>query len=37
LVFFALIAYGVIFYVTLIHITGTQRLGLRMRRMRRRG
>ncbi len=37
LVLFALIAYGVIFYFTLIHITGTQRLGLLMRRMRRRG
>ena len=37
LVLFALIAYGVIFYFTLIHITGTQRLGLMMRRLRRRG
>ena len=37
LVLFALIAYGVVFYFTLVHITGTQRLGLMMRRLRRRG
>lgn len=31
----ALIAYGVVFYFTLIHVTGTQRLGTLLRRLRR--
>ena len=31
----ALIVYGVIFYFTLIHVTGTQRLGTLLRRLRR--
>ena len=31
----ALIAYGVIFYFTLIHVSGTQRLGTLLRRLRR--
>ncbi|KKB78773.1 hypothetical protein VW35_09725 [Devosia soli] len=30
-----LIAYGVVFYFTLLHVTGTQRLGLLLRRLRR--
>ncbi|SFV37799.1 putative peptidoglycan lipid II flippase [Devosia crocina] len=32
-----LILYGVAFYFTLIHITGTQRLGMLLKRLRRRG
>lgn len=31
----ALIAYGVVFYFTLVHVTGTQRLGTLLRRLRR--
>lgn len=31
----ALIVYGVVFYFTLVHITGTQRLGTLLRRLRR--
>jgi len=31
----ALIVYGVVFYFTLLHVTGTQRLGLLLRRLRR--
>ncbi|KQN73616.1 murein biosynthesis integral membrane protein MurJ [Devosia sp. Leaf64] len=36
LVLSALIAYGVVFYFTMVHITGTQRLGTLMSRLRRR-
>jgi putative peptidoglycan lipid II flippase len=32
---FALIAYGIVFYFTLVHITGTQRLGALLGRLRR--
>jgi putative peptidoglycan lipid II flippase len=31
----SLIAYGVIFYFTLVHFSGTQRLGMLLRRVRR--
>lgn len=35
-VLFALVAYGIVFYFTLIHISGTQRLGGLLARLRRR-
>lgn len=36
LVLFALVAYGIVFYFTLVHVSGTQRLGGLMARLRRR-